>query len=289
MAKLDRLGWAVAVSGSAFGVRLGVRVSDRAALDDVVARLPPGLEQSPLRRVDRLYSWIVGGQGARPGLRRMHLVYADARLLLRTAAREDALHALESDARLHLAEHARRRVFIHAGVVAWHGRAILVPGRSHAGKSRLVEALVGAGATYYSDEYAVLDGRGRVHAFPCAVSVRASDGRPPRRIEAATLARGGLLPPLPVGMIVACSYAAGCAPRWRRVSRGEGALVLLQHAVPARRRPAEVLASLAALVGSAVVVRGVRSEAEPAARHLLTTFATWTMPRAAHQVVSRGR
>jgi hypothetical protein len=289
MAKLDRLGWAAAVSGTAFGVPLGVRVSEAAALDDVVPRLPPGLKPSDLPRVDRLYSWVVGGAGERPGLRRMHLVYADARLVLRTAAREEALHALESEARLHVAEHARRRVFIHAGVVGWRGRAILVPGRSHVGKSRLVEALVGAGATYYSDEYAVLDGRGRVHAFPCAASICASDGQPPRRIEPAAMGSGGRLPPLPVGLIVACSYSAGCAPRWRRLSQGEGALALLQHAVPARRRPAEVLASLAALVRTAAVVRGVRSEAGPAARYLLSTFATWTAGRAAHQPVSRRR
>jgi len=71
---------------------------------------------------------------------------------------------------------ARRRVFVHAGVVAWQGRAVLIPGRTLSGKSWLVRALVRAGAEYYSDEFAVLDARGRVHPYP--LPPREADGRP---------------------------------------------------------------------------------------------------------------
>ena len=56
-----------------------------------------------------------------------------------------------------LAEVAVEKLFLHAGAVAWGGRAILFPGRSHTGKSTLVRTLVSAGATYLSDEFAVLD------------------------------------------------------------------------------------------------------------------------------------
>src|SRR4051812_5049207 len=127
MAELDRLGWAAAAGGTSFGVRLAVRVTDADALSEAVARLPPGLRQSPVPRASRLYSWVVGGAGARPGLRRMHLVYAGSALVVRTAARDEALHALESEARLFVAENTRERVFVHAGVVGWQGRAIVVP------------------------------------------------------------------------------------------------------------------------------------------------------------------
>jgi len=61
-------------------------------------------------------------------------------------------------------------------VVAWRGRAILLPGRSYVGKSTLVMELVRAGAVYYSDEYAVLDARGRVHPFAQPVALREPDG-----------------------------------------------------------------------------------------------------------------
>ena len=39
-----------------------------------------------------------------------------------------ALSGFESVARLSVAELAPRRVFVHAGVVGWKGRAIVVPG-----------------------------------------------------------------------------------------------------------------------------------------------------------------
>ena len=42
MAKIDRLGWADGMSFTAYGVKVGVRVNDRAILKDVIARLPPG-------------------------------------------------------------------------------------------------------------------------------------------------------------------------------------------------------------------------------------------------------
>ena len=78
-------------------------------------------------------------------------------------ALDDALILLGGHMMIHVAEHAPEYVFLHAGVVAWEDRALLLPGQSHAGKSTLVAELVRAGATYYSDEFALLDSQGRVH------------------------------------------------------------------------------------------------------------------------------
>ena len=72
---------------------------------------------------------------------------------------------------VHVANYAPDRVFVHAGVVAWRGRALVLPGTSFAGKTTLVAELVRAGAIYYSDEYAVLDEQGRVHPY----SARSAD------------------------------------------------------------------------------------------------------------------
>src|SRR5579875_714636 len=61
---------------------------------------------------------------------------------------------------------------VHAGAVAWHGCGILLPGKTHAGKSSLVAELVRRGATYYSDEYALIDGEGRLHPYPRPLLLR---------------------------------------------------------------------------------------------------------------------
>ena len=64
-------------------------------------------------------------------------------------------------------------VAVHAGAVAIDGRALLLPGSTQTGKTLLVTALLERGATYLSDEFALLDEHGRVHApvngcSPCA-------------------------------------------------------------------------------------------------------------------------
>lgn len=50
-----------------------------------------------------------------------------------------------------------RRLFIHAGAVAFAGRAMILIGHSGAGKTSTVAALVRRGAAYLSDEVALLD------------------------------------------------------------------------------------------------------------------------------------
>ena len=45
-----------------------------------------------------------------------------------------ALRAFEANVQLYVAEMSPEHVFVHAGVVSWRGRAILLPGRSFSGK-----------------------------------------------------------------------------------------------------------------------------------------------------------
>ena len=88
--------------------------------------------------------------------------------------------------------------------MAWHGRAILLPAPSRSGKSRLVDALVRAGAIYYSDEFAPIDRTGHVHAFPQALQLRHDNGTVCR--VAATALGTGDRPPLPIGAIVSTRF-----------------------------------------------------------------------------------
>jgi hypothetical protein len=154
---------------------------------------------------------------------------------------------------------ARPEVFVHAGVVAVAGRAILLPGRSGAGKTTLVRALVAAGATYYSDEYAVLDREGRVHPYARRPSVRVRAGQKKRAPVPRRRGRAGV----PVGLVVETRWRPDA--RWapEPLSAGERVLALLANTVPARDRPAEVLAVLARATGRA---RGFRSDRGPAGR-----------------------
>src|SRR5437773_2030481 len=121
MAKLDRLGWAAGTSFVSHGVRIGIRATQPAVLEQLPDYLPPGWKPGASRVVDRLYSLKAGG-AARPGIRNFHLLYMGSTRLARTMDLDEVFEALDFDLQLYVAERARRRVFVHAGVVGWQGR-----------------------------------------------------------------------------------------------------------------------------------------------------------------------
>ncbi|HEX8687026.1 MAG TPA: hypothetical protein VF736_22200 [Pyrinomonadaceae bacterium] len=269
MRKLDRLGWAEAITFESFGVRFRVRADDAAALARLAGLLPPGSSPAPCGEVERLYSVRTGGE-ARRGLRRFKLLYADDALVARTAEAEELFERFESDLQLAVAESARGRVFVHAGVVGWRGRAVLLPGRSFAGKTTLTAELLRAGASYYSDEFAVLDARGRVHPYAKPLAVRVEGGRQ-RKVAPGEFGGCAACGPLPVGLVVVSEFREGARFRPRVLSKGLGSLALLANAIPARRRPAAVLETLARVADGATFLRGARGEAAEAARRILET------------------
>ena len=270
MEKIDRLGWAAGIAFTAYGVSVGVRVSDHTVLEPVRALLPPGWRPARKATVRRLYSLVVGGPTSRPGVRRFNLLYANAARLVRTHDLEETLGRLELELEVYIADRAPRRTFVHAGVVGWNGQAILIPGRSFSGKSSLVKALVEAGASYYSDEFAVLDERGRVHPYPIPLAIRPGvDGGPPMKCRVEELGGVAGVGPLPVGLVLLTRYVSGTRFRPRPLSTGRAVLELLAHTLPARRRPGRVIDALAWVVSQALVLRSTRGEAEETARQIL--------------------
>ena len=274
MEKLDCLGWATGMSFVAHGLRIGIRMNDSHALEELPRRLPPGWRPASSAVVDRLYSLIVGGNGARSGVRRYNLLYAGPVRIARSMTLDEVLDRLEQDLGLYVAEWSRRKLFVHAGVVAWQGRAIVIPGRSFSGKSRLVEALVRAGATYFSDEYAVFDAHGLVHPYEVPLSIRKEDGQPPEKLHMGTPTRRAGHKPLPVGIIAVATYRPGARWRPRPLPPGQAVLSLLSNTVAARRKPAQVLTRLAQIVEGTRVLRGSRGEAAEAVGPLLAAVGS---------------
>ncbi|HEX7313437.1 MAG TPA: hypothetical protein VF297_05925 [Pyrinomonadaceae bacterium] len=269
MRKIDRLVWAAGMAFTAYGVRVGVRVSDAAALARVVERLPPGWKPSSATAVSKLYSLVWGEGEVKGRVRRFNLLYAGARLAARTLDAEALLSMFESDLQLYVAERAPRRVFVHAGVVGWKGRAILLPGRSLSGKTTLVAELVRAGAEYYSDEYAVLDAEGRVHPYARPLAVREGEGLAQTRKRVEEFGGRAGRKALPVGLVVVSRYERGGRFSPRRLSPGEGVLEMLSNTVSARRSPGRALAALSEVAARTVILAGARGEASHAAESIL--------------------
>jgi hypothetical protein len=249
-------------------------VSTAGVLERIHARLPPGwqFEQSPM--VERLYSFVIGAGEARPGVRHLSLLYGDLQNLARTGSGDELLEAFESDVNVYIAQATRRWFFVHAGVVAWKGRAIVIPGRSFSGKTVLVKEFLRAGATYYSDEFAVFDECGQVHPFPRSLAIR--QGEPPTRtrVPAEDLGSQTGVQPLPVGTVLLTRYRAGARWRPRTLSWGKGTLGLLANSLSARSRPKLTMATLGKAVCRARILSGTRGEASETVDFVLRQLAS---------------
>jgi len=275
MQKINRLGWAEGTCFSSYGVNIGIRASQSGAIERLVPFLPPRWEAiGSRRRLDILYSWVVGGK-RKPNMRTFNVLYANAERVARTLRPNQMLEELQRDLRMKLVVLSRHFVFIHAGVVGWRGRALLLPARAGGGKSTLVEALVRAGAEYFSDEFAVLDKSGRVHPFAKPISVHRSSPTKNESLSVEAIGGRTAKQPARVGIILVTRYQMGARSRFREVSPGQGVLHLIRNAYAARSAPWQVLRASRNACTGAILLRGLRGEAQQVVEPLLRILDGW--------------
>lgn len=261
---------------------VAVQTDEAVSLDVLRALLPSataatlGASADTSASADASYRWTQARDSAGRLLNVVHVRDANipvATEIARTIDADEAASLLARDAEFRVALHARGHVFIHAAAVACDGRAILVPGRSFSGKSTLAAALVRAGAAYLSDEYAVLDEAGLVHAFPRRLRLRDTTGAPSGSHSAEELGGSTATAPLPIGLVVATGWRRGVHWDPRPLTAGETALALLDNTVVARLRPAYVLRVIARALHGASGLGGPRGEAAETARRILARAA----------------
>lgn len=225
----------------------------------VQAAMPPTLESGGDDGAELRYAVgrRIGGAG---GITYHVVADGQARARRRDPAR--LVDWLRGEIDAAVAERSRGALFVHAGVVGWRGHAVVVPGRTMSGKSRLVIELVRRGATYYSDEFAVFDDAGRVLPYARQPVLRDAG-------VAADLGARDAVAPLPLGLVVATHYRAGAA--WRpRELRGVRAVVpIIDNTVLARHEARRLLRLSALLAPRAVTLQGARAEAAEVAPRLL--------------------
>ncbi len=177
---------------------------------------------------------------------------------------------VEGDLHHWLATFTRGYLFVHAGCVAWRGRGIVLPGRTHVGKSTLTHALIESGATYYSDDYAVIDPSGAIWPFPRRLHIRPITAAPPHRIDPVT--REWEIGRTAMRAVLVADLRFDREQGWavERLSGGQGALSLLDNTVAARERPQDALRMMSNLMMGTVAIKGTRDSAEDTAQRLLT-------------------
>ena len=172
--------------------------------------------------------------------------------------------------RLTIAENAVDRVFVHAGVVGLHGKAVVFPARSFKGKTSIVSELIKAGAEYYSDEYAVIDFNGLVHPFPRDLSVRAGmndydeQDVPPNRFGA----KIGKVP-ISIGSVILTEFVEGESWDPKMLTVGEGILETIPHTIPLHSNTEMSLNVLNLAFENAIILKGPRGEAPETATKII--------------------
>jgi hypothetical protein len=255
--------------GEACGVPVRISTDDESIWTQLQALLPPGwvdhgedVQIDPEREIAH-FTLIEDGVDYVLRLDEVVLARSDLKI---------ALHVFDAQLRGHIALHSPDRIFVHAGTVGYHGRAIVVPGESFSGKTTLVAELVKAGATYYSDEYAVLDAHGLVHPFPKPLSIRPREGLG-IRTDVEQLGGAAGTEPLRLGLIVVSQYRRDAVWQPRTLSQGEAVIQLLAHTIPAKARPEETMNAIRQAVdgSGAIALEGERGDASAMVEQLFAS------------------
>ena len=247
------------------GARIALCFGEACCAEDLLRVLPFDSELQPVPNPDITFH-LTGSDDAEP--EHVFQLRLESELLQSSPRVTDLLQRLESELHFQVALHARSVLFVHAGVVGWAGRAILVPGRSRSGKTSLVAALARAGAEYFSDEYAVVDAQGRVHPYAKPLSIRgADDVAANHELDDLGFRIGS--EPLRGGLIVSTFHEPGAQFRPRTAGPGRGLLHLIDNTVVVRERPRFALEYLTPVSRDAAVLEGTRGDSDEAAAYLL--------------------
>jgi len=157
---------------------------------------------------------------------------------------------------------------VHAGVVLWHERALLLPGATHAGKSSLVAELLRRGATYFSDEYALIDSEGLVHPYPRPLLLRNGHPEQVPLLPGECNASVGEFP-APIGWILSLPYLPASTWSIATVSQSEGLLTLLRNTPHVLAESPDIVRIFQRAVAGATCYAGHRAEAADAADQII--------------------
>ena len=246
----------------AFDSSIHVECADSEILDALDRYIFPSLVRATSRRSSSDISLRVERSGEDFG------IFMNEQLAVAVANLHDAaLAAVKAldDAVVH-----RMKTFraVHAGAVQIDGRALLLPGSSHAGKSSLVAELLRRGASCFSDEYALLDNEGRVHAYPRPLLLR--NGRPRQSLFlpedlGSTFAVGAAH----VRWILALDYVSSGAWDVHEIEQGEAVMLLLRNTPHEMAKSPGMVDFFLRTAANSVCYAGQRCDVAEAATHVL--------------------
>jgi hypothetical protein len=157
---------------------------------------------------------------------------------------------------------------VHAGAVLLGERVLMLPGSTHAGKSSLVAELLRRGATYFSDEYALIDSEGRVHPYPRPLLLRNGSPEQSPWLPAECNASTGDTA-VPVGWILSLEYLPESTWSVVAICQSEALLILLRNTPHILSESPDMVAVFQRAIASATCYIGRRPDADEAVSRIL--------------------
>lgn len=250
-----------------FGVKIGFKTNSPDALEAVkkaVAKyLPDCFTEIERQKVAHRFKFVWNK-------RERDTLYRNGEKMFSRERRETSVDSTASRIRLTVAEFAPERVFIHAGVVAWKGKGIVLPARSFRGKTSLTLALVKRGAVYYSDEYAIFDRYGFLQPFPKMLSVRGIiDERKQVDLPVEDFGGAAGTEKIRAGMILITEYKERAHWKPQVLTPAQGVIETLSHSVAIRQNPNFTLEVMQKVAQDAVFVKSKRGDVSKQADAIL--------------------
>ena len=256
-------------SFKAYGVFIGIESNldlQKEINETLDLVLPLGHEKINWREIEHLFT-IERKEADLCGL------YKNGEVVVLRVSSKILFEFFKLEVRNTIIEFAVNRIFIHAGAVAWKGKSIIFPAQSLEGKSSLTVEFIKRGATYYSDDFAVIDEEGQLHPFPRLISLRTNihsyvqENFPPEKFNA----KVGI-DHLPVGMVLITRYESEAQWKPEVLSAGEGIMKILPHTATIRDKPEFTLNVLNKMIKNAIIVETKRNEAKKFVDLLLQYF-----------------
>lgn len=255
---------------TSYGVRVEIACNDRGLVDEAAETAKRSLlgkfKIVKGGRTDQLFELTMSPAG------RYFRIAKNGQEIAGGRSRFKFIKFFDTLVRVAVGESAPEHVFLHAGVVGWRGKAIVMPADSFQGKSTLVTELVRAGAEYYSDDFAILDAEGRVHPFARRISMRGTDNGGKMTVydhSAEEIGGREGREAIPVGAIIFTRYAANGRWRPKMLTPGEGAMQALPFTLSLHTRPEFSLRVLNLAASRAIIATSLRGNADNFARTLL--------------------
>ena len=267
--KLDKIQWKEHISFTSFGVKISVRVDTEGFLEQIHKLLTPfAVLTAQHESTDFLYSVIIA-----KSQNHYSFIYRNGEQISKQISRNDFISNLEVYFQTATANFAvNHGIFLHAGAVAWKNKGIIIPANSYDGKTTLTAEFTKLGATYFSDEYAIINSNGELLPYPKTLSIRKPDEYDQKETTVEEI--GGKSAELnscvPVKLVLLAKFSKS-TKTWKpkQLTQASATLELMKHTFPLRTFPEIVVGNLHNLTKNAIVLKGNRGEAKEFAQLII--------------------